>query len=164
MTKQRQKASASRISKKRGVILGAFAAIAATVSILGYYSAIPVNGTSPVFGLPSNHFLKATYSPGNGYVFISQSSGAAKGMRSNGGGIVNPTYEFTKGNLQSMHIINVDSESHSKHNFNIDALNSHSRDLGYFESQTLTFVTDKTGTFEYYCTLHPEMKGNIVIE
>jgi plastocyanin len=36
--------------------------------------------------------------------------------------------------------------------------------LAYYETQTITFVADKTGTFEYYCTIHPEMKGNITIE
>jgi plastocyanin len=145
-------------------MLGAFAAIAASIGVFGYYSSIPVNATSPVFGLPSNHFLKATYSQNNGYAYVSQSSGAAKGMKSSGGGIADPTYEFTKGNLQSIHFINEDNQSQSKHNFNIDAFNVHTRDLGYFESQTITFLTDKSGTFEYHCTLHPEMKGNIVIE
>ena len=61
-------------------------------------------------------------------------------------------------------MINEDYETHSKHNLNIDALNLRTRDLGYFESQTVTFFPEKTGTFEYYCSIHPEMKGVITIE
>jgi plastocyanin len=39
----------------------------------------------------------------------------------------------------------------------------HTKDLGYFQTQTVTFIADKEGTFQYYCTIHPEMKGNIVV-
>lgn len=62
-----------------------------------------------------------------------------------------------------MHVINEDYETHSKHNFNIDEFNVHTRDLGYFETQTISFLADKKGTFEYYCTIHPEMRGTIEI-
>ena len=34
--------------------------------------------------------------------------------------------------------------------------------LDPFESYTLTF--DKTGTYDYFCTLHPWMKGQVIIE
>jgi plastocyanin len=44
-----------------------------------------------------------------------------------------------------------------------DEFNVHTRDLGYFETQTVTFLADKKGTFEYYCTIHPEMKGIIKV-
>jgi hypothetical protein len=96
-------------------------------------------------------------------MYVSQSSGSVKGLRS-GGGSVNPSYTLTKGDLQSLHVINEDYETHSKHNLNIDAFNVHTRDLGYFESQTVTFFPEKAGTFEYYCSIHPEMKGVITIE
>jgi nitrous oxide reductase len=126
---------------------------------------IPANGSSPVFGLPANHFIKAVHSSSSGYQFISQSSGSVKGVRSSGGGgMVNPTYTFTRGDLQAIHVINEDYDTHSLHNFNIDELGVHTRDLGYFETQTVTFVADKPGTYQYYCTIHPEMKGDIVIE
>ena len=38
-------------------------------------------------------------------------------------------------------------------------------DSGYldpFESYTLTF--DETGIYDYYCTLHPWMKGQVIVE
>lgn len=150
--------------RNRMILIGAVAAIAAVVGTFGYYSSIPTNGSAPVFGVAANHFIKAAYDANGGYVFISQASGAVKGLRSSSANVVNPTYSFSKGDLQSVHVINEDSGTHSKHNFNIDAFNVHTKDLDYFESQTVTFVTDKVGTFQYYCTIHPEMKGNIEIQ
>jgi len=40
----------------------------------------------------------------------------------------------------------------------------HTGDLGYFQSKSVTFIADKAGTFQYYCTIHPEMKGKLVIQ
>jgi len=34
--------------------------------------------------------------------------------------------------------------------------------LDPFESYTLTF--DETGTYDYFCTLHPWMKGQVIVE
>lgn len=172
MTKKRshQKghSSVSYMTKKRIITYGIIAAILSGISITGYKSMIPTNSNTPVFGIPINHFVKAKYSAGSGYAWVSMSSGAAKGLRGGGGGgsggTINPTYVFGKGGLQSMHVINEDYETHSKHNFNIDELNIHSKDLAYSESQTITFVADKPGKFHYYCNIHPEMKGDITIE
>jgi plastocyanin len=27
----------------------------------------------------------------------------------------------------------------------------------------ITFIVDKDGTFEYYCSIHPEMRGKVVV-
>ncbi len=135
------------------------------MSLMAYFglnAAIPANGTSPVLGFATNHFIKATYGR-SGYVYVSQSSGSVKGV-GGGSGTVNPTYTFNKGDLESIHVINEGDATYSKHNFNIDEFNVHTRDLGNFETQTVTFVADKTGVFDYYCTIHPEMKGKIIIE
>ncbi len=157
--------SFTRMTKKRIITYGIIAAILSGISIAGYRSMIPTNGNSPVFGIPINHFVKAKYSDGSGYAWVSMSSGSVKGLRgSGGGGIINPSYVFGKGSLQSVHVINEDYKTHSKHNFNIDEFNVHSKDLAYYESQTITFVADKAGNFQYYCNIHPEMKGDIVIE
>ena len=172
MTKKRTRQQNGRSSvshktmTKKGIITyGIIAAIISGISIAGYKSMIPTNGNSPVFGIPINHFVKAKYSAGSGYGWVSVSSGAAKGLRgSGGGGTINPSYVFGKGGLQSMHVINEDYETHSKHNFNIDEFNIHSKDLAYSESQTITFVGDKPGAFHYYCNIHPEMKGDIIIQ
>ena len=170
MTKKRRhqnghSISSVRMTKKRLISYGIIAVIISGISITGYKSMIPTNGTTPVFGVPNNHFVKAKYSASSGYAWVSMSSGSAKGLRGNGGGgISNPTYVFNRGGLQSLHLINEDYETHSKHNFNIDELNVHSKDLGYYDSQIITFVADKPGTYQYYCTIHPEMKGNITVE
>ncbi len=34
--------------------------------------------------------------------------------------------------------------------------------LDPFESYTLTF--DEAGTYDYFCTLHPWMKGKVIVE
>lgn len=151
----------------RGAIIG-IVAVATAISIISYYainSMIPVNGKSPVLLPPRNIFIKASHSPQTGYIFVSQSSGAVKGLRGSGGSAysTNPTYTFNKGSVESIHMINEDYETHSKHNFNIDQFNVHTKDLGYFQTQTVTFIADKEGTFQYYCTIHPEMKGNVVV-
>jgi cupredoxin-like protein len=171
MTKKRHRQnghsiSSVRMTKKRLISYAIIAVIISGISITGYKSLIPTNGNTPVFGVPNNHFVKAKYSPGSGYSWVSMSSGSVKGLKggSGGGAITNPTYVFSKGGLQSMHLINEDYETHSKHNFNIDELNVHSKDLGYYDSQIITFVADKPGTFPYYCTIHPEMKGEVTIE
>lgn len=152
----------------KGVIIGIVIA-AVVISIVVYFginSLIPVNGKSPIFSPPRNNFIKAAYSPQTGYTFISQSSGAVKGLRGSGGGgsATDPTYTLKKGSVESIHMINEDYQTHSKHNFNIDEFNVHTKDLGYFQSQTVTFIADKEGTFKYYCTIHPEMKGTIEVQ
>lgn len=153
-----------RISKKFLVIIGAIAVIAALGIIFGARSLVPVNSNSPVLLPAENIFIKASHSMANGYEFLSQATGSVKGMRNTGGGThVDPKYVFNLGSLQAMHVINEDYETHSKHNFNIDEFNVHTRDLGYFETQTISFLADKKGTFEYYCTIHPEMRGKIEI-
>jgi hypothetical protein len=149
----------------KGLIITVSAAVG-IVSLLGYagiHSLIPVNGTVPVFAAPRNSFIKATYSQQTGYYFLSQSAGGVKGSRG-GSASVNPVYYLKKGSLESVHLINEDYETHSKHNFNIDQFKVHTKDLGYFESQTITFIADKVGTFEYYCTIHPEMRGTVTVE
>ena len=162
---RRRPVSFKRMTKKRIIIYGVIAAIISSVGIWGYRSMIPVNSNAPVFGIPNNNFVKATSSPSSGYVWVSMSSGSVKGLKgSGGGGITNPEYVFHKGDLESIRVINEDYQTHSKHNFNIDELNVHTKDLDYYGSQTITFVADKTGTFHYYCSIHPEMRGDITIE
>lgn len=143
--------------------------VAATLIVvaLGYFaiiSIIPVNGDSPVFAAPTNIYIKSFKSPKDGYVFAAEST---KGSRIALGGTHNPTYTVKEGNLVSIHFINEDAGipnvSH-QHNLNIDEFNVHSKDLNYFQSETITFLADKRGTFEYYSTIHPEMRGTIVVE
>jgi cupredoxin-like protein len=159
MNKKRQEETQSLflgIPKNRLIIYGVVAAILSTFSYLGYQSLIPANGNSPVLGFPINHFIKAKYSPGSGYRWVSGSAG--------GGNTANPSYSLTSGQLHAIHVLNEDSESLSAHNFNIDEVNVHTRDLSYFESQSITFLADQTGKYHYYCSIHPEMEGDVIVE
>lgn len=163
--KRRYSQQQSRFGMSRRRII-TYAVIATVISIVGYFgysSMVPVNGTVPVLGAPSNHFIKASHSSNTGYYWLSLSSAKVKGLRTSGGNIINPTYTFNKGGLETFHIINEDFETKSDHNFNIDEFNVHTRNLGPSESQTITFLADKTGTFEYYCTIHQGMNGTITI-
>jgi plastocyanin len=163
---QARQSNSFKLTKKSAIIYGSIGAVVAAIAIAAYFSSVPVNSSVPVFGFANNHFIKASVTS-SGYVWISASSGSVKGMRgSNGAGVENPTYLFNKGELESLHITNEDEQTHSAHNFNIDEFNVHSRNLNAFgsESQTINFIADKAGTFHYYCSLHPEMKGDIVIQ
>ena len=160
-----QYARDTKISKKWLVITIGIIGVVVTLGVtFGIPSLVPVNSNSPVLLPAENIFIKASHSMANGYEYLSQASGAVKGLRNTGGGgpHINPKYVFNLGSLQAMHVINEDYETHSKHNFNIDEFNVHTRDLGYFETQTITFLADKNGHLRY-CTIHPEMKGTIEI-
>jgi len=136
----------------------------------GAYAAInstrPSNGNSPMFAIPSNSFIKAVHSQGKGYSFMHQSSGSSKGLRSPNLGDKtsnqNVLLTLNTGSLETIHLINEDT-TNSKHNLNLDEFNVHTRDLGYFESQSIIFIADKAGTFKVYFNIHPEMTGTIVV-
>jgi len=164
MKKQKQRPK-PRFTKNRAIVYGAIAAVVSLVGFFGYRALVPANGSTPVLSFPMNDFIKATHSS-SGYYYLSQASGSVKGLRTagNGGTQINPTYVYSKGDLVSFHFINEDYDTHSKHNFNIDEFNVHTSDLGYFGTESVSFVTDKAGTFNYYCSIHPEMKGTITVE
>lgn len=143
-------------------IFGGIAAIVSVAVYFGIHSLIPVNSNVPAFSPPINTFMKATYSPQTGYIFTTQSSTAARGT--NMSGYNSPTIVLKLGALDSIHLINEDSQTRSLHNLNIDAFNVHTKNLNYFESQSQTFIANKIGTFPYYSSIHPEMRGLIKVE
>ena len=51
----------------------------------------------------------------------------------------NPTISPNQGNTVSIHLITEDSDTHSKRNINIDDFDAPTNDLGYFQSQTITY-------------------------
>ncbi len=155
----------NRITSKRIIVI----AIVFTVISLSIYGGINILKSSNgnfLLSPPRNFFMKATYLLNVGNVYTSQSTGTAKILNS-GAGISrighNPTITLNQGNSLSLHLINEDSEKHSKHNLNIDEFGIHTKDLGYFQTQTVTFTANKTGTFNYYCSIHPEMNGEIIV-
>ena len=143
-----------------GIIL-----VIAAGAYYGYQSMIPVNMDHPVFLVPENILIKTGQAADGHYVFSHQSSRGGKQIVQNG--MSSPTLTIPSGNLITFHIINEIKNSpteKSVHNFNIDEFNVHSKDLAYFDSESITFLADKSGQFTYHCTIHPEMKGLIIIQ
>ena len=54
------------------------------------------------------------------------------------------------------------------HDFVLDAFNVRTKQIQVGQEETIEFVADKTGTFEYYCSVgqHRQMgmKGNLIVE
>jgi len=147
-----------------GIMIGA--AIIVAIGYFALVSMIPVNGDFPVFGAPTNIYLKTISIEDGSSVFASQS---IKGGKNGGGPNGNhyPTLYVSKGNLVSIHFINEDgslANYNHKHNLNIDEFNVHSNDLDHRQTQSITFLADKEGTFDYYDSIHPEMRGKIVVK
>ena len=148
----------------KGTIIG-ITVIAALACVGGYFalgSMVPVNGTTPVFGTPTNLYILATHTTTDGYIFQEQST--RQGKKSLSTGAVDVSIHVIKGELVSIHVINEDKETQSQQDLNIDEFNVHTKKLNYFQAQTINFIADKIGTFKYYSTIHPEMKGAIVVE
>ena len=160
----------NRITPKKIIVIGILCTVISLIIYGGINSLKSSNGNF-LLSPPRNLFMKATYLPNEGNVYTSQSTGTAKMLNSGagnnrGGGLstgYNPTITLNQGNELSIHLINEDSEKHSKHNLNIDEFGIHTKDLGYFQTQTVTFTANKTGTFNYYCSIHPEMNGKITV-
>ena len=166
-------------TKNTIIVISIIVALVSVITYFGIKSMIPVNGNYPVFGAPKNNFVKASHHPQSGYLFVGQSAGGArKGFSPSADSKISsanmgnsnftdsptgPTLYISKGGLESIHFINEDYDTHSKHNFNIDEFKVHSKDLGYFQSQIITFIVDRDGMFEYYCSIHPEMRGKVVV-
>jgi hypothetical protein len=159
--KQKNKAKTSPISK--GTVITVAILIAAVAGGVYYLwiSAVPVNGTTPVFTTASNIYIKAIHTD-QGYSYDEQST--KTGKRSISGTNTNPTIHIPKGTLIALHVINEDKDTGADQDLNIDAFNVHTRHLKYFEAQTINFVADKEGTFPYYSIIHPEMKGTITVD
>jgi hypothetical protein len=108
-----------------------------------------------IFEVLNGNFLlslsRATYLRTEGYTYTSQSIGRAKTLNSGAGSRIwlghNPTISLNQGNTVPIHLINEDSETHSKHNININDFDAHTNDFEYFQSQRVTFTTNKSGNF-----------------
>lgn len=164
--KKKNNNNKNRITSKKIIIFGILFTVVGLI-IYGGINAIKSFNGNFLLSPPRNFFMKATYLPKEGNVYTSQSTGTAKilnsGASSRGGLGHNPTIHLNQGNTLALHLINEDSAKHSKHNLNIDEFGIHTNDLGYFQSQTVTFTANKTGTFNYYCSIHPEMNGKIIV-
>jgi hypothetical protein len=148
----------------RGTIIG-IAVIAVAASVGGYFALgtmIPVNGTTPIFAPPTNIYILAIHDSQNGYFYEEQST--RQGKKTLASGAIDASIHVIKGQLVSIHVINEDKETTSQHDLNIDEFNVHTKKLNYFEAQTINFIADKSGTFKYYSTIHPEMKSSLIVD
>lgn len=156
----KNKRQVKKFGPKTMLTIAGIVLIGAAAVYFAFMSMIPVNGKVPVLGFAENTYLVSSHDSQAGYVFASK--GTTGGKKSFGSSHVSPTIHVTKDQLSSIHLINDDAGA--KHNLNIDEFNVHTKDLNYFETQTTTFIADKSGTYKYYCSLHPEMKGDLIIE
>ena len=152
---------------RRSTLIAAGIILIIISSIVFYYidTMVPVNSSELILGVPENHYVKIVNGPNNEPMFAVQSSKVSK--TAPGIGNTQPHIIVEKDSLVSIHLINEiknTKDQKSQHNFNIDEFNVHSDTLGYFQTDIITFVADKTGTFEYYCSIHPELNGKIIVE
>ena len=160
MSKTRKKQS--KVTKSNIITISVITGVVILIGGFALNSLHPVNSDGFVFAPSTNIFLKAVKSAQGDYHY--QYTKGGKALPSTQG--ISPTITVSKGNLIQIHLINEEKNESgipSMHNLNIDEFNVHIKDLGYFQSDSVTFLADKTGTFDYYSTIHPEMKGTIII-
>ncbi len=158
---QKKKQKSSNLSKGKIISFGVVLGVIVLTGFFTINSFSPVNSDTLIFAPSTNVFLKGVKSPNGNYHY--QYAKGGKTMFAEG---TSPTISVSQGNLIQLHLINEEKNQYdnpSKHNINIDKFNVHTNDLGYFQSESITFLADKVGTFDYYCTIHPEMKGIITV-
>ncbi len=131
-------------------ILGGIAALVAYAVIMG---------VSGIQSAGAKNFSFEIKNSSTGPQFISVGSSGKKSIAT---GHNSPTLEVNMGDTVAIHVENLDSTEN--HDFVIPDLNVHSKALGYFQADTVTFVADKKGEFTYTSSTHPEMKGQIVVQ
>ena len=159
---QKKKKKPSKISRGTAISFSIVAGVVILIVAIALNSFSPVNSDDLVFAPSTNLFLKAA-SSSDGEYYYQYAKGGKDSISSQG---TSPLISISKGNLVQLHLINEDRNQPdilSKHNLNIDEFNVHTKDLGYFQSESITFVADKPGSFDYYCSVHPDMKGTISV-
>ncbi len=160
MNKSRKQSS--KISRKNIISISIILGVGVLMGFFVLHSFMPVNSDTFVFASPTNISLKAIKSLQGNYHY-QVTKGGKKLPNAEG---VSPSINISKNNLVQIHLINEEINqlnNISKHNLNIDEFNVHTKELGYFQTDSVTFLADKTGTFEYYCSLHPDMRGIITV-
>ena len=160
--KQKNKEKSSPIS--RGTII--FIAIVVVAAGGGVYyfisTSTPVNSSVPVFSPASNIYILGIHDPNQGYVYDQESTRQGKKTVSNG--VIDSSIHVQQGTLVALHFINEDKDTNTQMDLNIDEFNVHTKPLNYFQAQTITFIANKGGSYSYYSTIHPEMKGTITVD
>ena len=152
----------SKISRANIISISVVTGVVILIGSMALNSFHPINSDSLVFAPTTNIFLKAVQDSQGTYHY--QHAKGGKVTPSTAG--TSPPISVSKGNLVQIHLINEDRNepnNPSKHNLNIDEFGVHIKDLDYFQSESITFLADKTGTFDYYCSIHSDMKGAIIV-
>ena len=138
--KKKNNNNKNKITPKKIIVIGILFTFIGLIIYGGINSLKSFNGNF-LLSPPRNFFMKATYLPKEGNVYTSQSTGTAKILNSGAGSKIghNPTITLNQGNTLSIHLINEDSEKHSKHNLNIDEFGIHTKDLGYFQTNSYVY-------------------------
>ena len=150
------------ISRSSIVSSSVIAGVVILIGIISLNSFHPVNSESFVFAPTTNLFLNAVKSSQGNYHY--QTTKGGKSISSTEG--TSLSLIVPKGNIIQIHLINEEKNqpnNPSKHNLNIDEFNVHIKDLNYFQSDSVMFLADKSGTFDYYCSVHPGMLGTITV-
>ncbi|EIJ65307.1 hypothetical protein BD31_I0988 [Candidatus Nitrosopumilus salaria BD31] len=156
------KKKSSKITRSSIISVSIIAGVIILIGGIALNSFHPVNSESFVFAPTTNLFLKAVKSSQGNYHY--QTTKGGKSLSSTEG--TSPSLTVSKGNIIQIHLINEEKNqpnNPSKHNLNIDEFNVHIKDLDYFQTDEVAFLADKTGTFDYYCSIHPDMKGTITV-
>jgi hypothetical protein len=156
------KKKSSKISRSSIVSVSIVTGVIILLGSIALNSFHPVNSESFVFAPTTNLFLNAVKSSQGSYHY--QTTKGGKSLSSTEG--TSPSLIVSKGSIIQIHLINEEknqSNNPSKHNLNIDEFNVHIKDLNYFQSESATFLADKAGTFDYYCSVHPGMMGTITV-
>jgi len=159
-----KKKKVTQVSKGTIISIATISSVSILIGFLVLNSFSPVNSDKLIFETPTNILLKAVKSLEGNYHYMASTKGGKTVPNVAGD---SPPLMVTNGNLVQIHLINEEKNEPSNksiHNLNIDEFNVHTGDLGYFQTKSITFLADKVGTFEYYCSIHPEMKGTITVK
>lgn len=147
-------------AKRKKLSMTKVAIIAGVIAVIGvvvYFGFASKTSVLPTAGV-KNFSLKISETS-NGIAFVSVGT---QGRKSLAVGHNSPTFDVNKGDTVTIHIIS--EIKGEKYDFVIPDLNVHSKAVGYFEADSITFVADKTGELTYTSTGHPDMKGQIVVQ
>jgi len=135
------------------IVLGAVVALVGSISYFGFASR-----TSVLPVASAKNFSMKISNTAQGVAFVGIGNVGKKSLASSHN---SPTIDVVKGDTVTIHLI---SEIHGeKYDFVIPDLNVHSKPIGYFEADTVTFVANRVGEFVYTSSLHPEMKGMLIV-
>ncbi len=103
---------------------------------------------------------------GAGYMYMNQTASSVVGVNVESKGLVFNPGEIRVKQGQTVKINYTNTMGN--HDWVVDEFNARTPVIGVGETASVTFVADKTGIFEFYCSVpgHRQagMKGNLIVE